>query len=205
LLSKNKTKATLIPKIWIESNITKHHSLKYINLSHSKVVIVRKLMEMCYNQKIVIIYSDVDSVILRPNFIDYIDFFITSYSAPRLDLIYLKEEGVGKFTLSSGFYIILPTDFLMSHIKNVENLQITDNYKYNENHYHNIAIFKNITKGIRWEVLDPLLFANSWVYFRKQLPQSLGVTPYYVHANFRSNSEKELMLKKFNIWFTIPT
>jgi len=81
----------------------------------------------------------------------------------------------------------------------VEQLQIKDKYKFGDQTYHNIAVLNN-TK-LHWEILDPLLFANGWSYFHRKIPQSFGITPYYVHANYLLLSAKEYHLKKNNLWF----
>ncbi|KAJ3090265.1 hypothetical protein HK102_004281 [Quaeritorhiza haematococci] len=59
--------------------------------------------------------------------------------------------------------------------------------------------------GVRYRILDPLLYPNGFVYFVSRLPRLYGVMPLVVHANWITSSEhKRYRLREAGLWYIDP-
>lgn len=175
-------RASLIPDVWfhqqVESEFKTYFSQEYRVITHSKTLVVQQLLYLDIN----VFFSDVDIVWLRPRMVEYVNTFLQI--RPETHVLF-QQEGLTQQEINSGFYLMRPTIEMKRLL--AETIQIQDTVEGKTQQGSMNLALNNLDLDLRTSsvvLLDVLHFPNGFVYYDRNLPNSHGIQPFIVHANY---------------------
>lgn len=190
---------TLIPSAWfhvpLASDMALWKSNDYRPITHAKSLVVERLLYL----GITVWFTDVDIVFLSP----FIRQTLLAQMAQRPNTHIIFSQEVDQRSVNSGFYMMKPSKITKHFMDQIIQEQdatesLTQQRVMNSVLRHMFP--RDFTKS-PYRLLDLLLFPNGNYYFKKSLPQKLGIQPLIVHANFLIGNKKKSALKKAGLWY----
>lgn len=175
---------------------------EYFKITFFKQVVVLRLLVHGFS----VLFTDTDIVWVKEKTLDY----FLGATAHNPDLVFMAslEGDEPRFLwpyVNSGFYFVRPTPLTQKLFELAvwNQARISDFSQNTFNMVMDVLGMKpNGPNSQRVQFLSKVLFVNGHDYFFEKTPQSMGVIPYTVHANYLIGKEKkEGALKEAGLWF----
>jgi hypothetical protein len=177
--------------IKVSKNSQFYKSLGFNKLVYLKLLIVYRLLKLNIN----ILLSDVDTVWLKDP-IRYINTKDYDLQIQSDDPDFKPKE---KSSFNTGLYYAKSNKKTIRFFKKVLNLSLIIPNRTDQEYF--ISILKR-DKKLNFNILDPLIFPNGSLYFKKNSEfKKFNTHPSIIHVNWIDGIENKIqIMKEFNFW-----